>query len=421
MFTSTPSPIRVTLCFIAWGALCTAWPLPSHAAPAAAPAPPPVSSTPGAREVPPAEELAYTRALKAYRGEMSAAEVEELAQTDPGPLVRTSQKTLADDALVRFFASLPDEAHARLRRDGYLKWRANALNATQKRWLKEMVVLAGTVGTGPFPLDGKECATTGFIRVQVEEQEEPVYSWWIDARKSPRPAWAPLVNVVGIGREDFLAAHRKQIAALAEQPETPPVAVKELAALPLVKPVKEAAEASPAVEKPAPLMDERAYWSLVKAYRGDLGGEALRLLAAGDSLTARRLKLLDPAERALNRFFARLPDKEHRTLLTTGLLVWRPEQLSKEERKLLEPLIVRLNGEARGGGAAQDPYSLEPLQPTRLGFALVRVPGVEKPVLSWWVRSATALHPAWISLNNGAALDAKGYFRAHLEQLSALE
>jgi hypothetical protein len=64
-----------------------------------------------------------------------------------------------------------------------------------------------------------------------------------------------------------------------------------------------------------------------------------------------------------------------------------------------------------------DLYLLSPAFATRTGFALVHVPEVATPVISWWVNSPSVPHPAWIPLANDTAVKAVGYYRAHLEQL----
>jgi hypothetical protein len=52
-----------------------------------------------------------------------------------------------------------------------------------------------------------------------------------------------------------------------------------------------------------------------------------------------------------------------------------------------------------------------------MGFSIVMVPDVEKPALSWWIKSQAAPTPAWVTLINGEAVKAPLYFRTHLEQL----
>ncbi|MBM3459758.1 MAG: hypothetical protein FJX77_14650, partial [Armatimonadetes bacterium] len=73
------------------------------------------------------EDPHYDRVLKAYRKQLSPEESAALEEEEPGPTLYGNTRTPGEHDLTRLFASLPDPAHARLRREGYLKWRADAL------------------------------------------------------------------------------------------------------------------------------------------------------------------------------------------------------------------------------------------------------------------------------------------------------
>lgn len=353
----------------------------------------------------------YPRVLAAYRGAPSFEQIEALAREDPGPALYLGPKTPGEWGIARVFASLPDAAHEELQRTGYLKWSAARLPDTQRGWLQERVRQLERRGEGPFPLDGKEPSLTGFVRVELEGLDGPQYTWWIAHPKAKRSQWLTLVRVVRILTKEYSDANQARLTELEALPETTPIprgAWQKIKDPPVPKPEEE-------VKAPT-LMDEKLYRRIVRAYRGDLGKDERELLAAADPLVGKRLRMTDPADKGLNQLFGKLKDEEHETLLTTGRLLLRIHELSRERRKLLEPVIERMNAQAREGGLG-DLYDLIPYGRTRLGFAILFVPEAEKPVLSWWIASPYSPTPAWITLINGEALKAPLYFRAHLEQL----
>jgi hypothetical protein len=126
--------------------------------------------------------------------------------------------------------------------------------------------------------------------------------------------------------------------------------------------------------------------------------------------------MTDPADTGVQLFFARLKEDQHRELFTYGKLLFRTDELSNAQRKLLEPVIDRLNRQSREGGLGEV-YTLIPFAPTLIGISVVLVPDVPKPVVSWWLRSPLAPTPSWVTLLNGDAVTAPLYYRAHLEQL----
>jgi hypothetical protein len=353
----------------------------------------------------------YARTLSAYRGALNAAEIEAHAAEDPGPALYLGEKTPGETGVARLFAALPDAAHAELRRRGYLKWPLGALPETQRGWLRERLRQFERRGDGPYPADGADPAHTGFMRVELEDLEGPQYAWWIAHPKARRDNWQTLVRVVRILAPGYDTANRERLKEVAALPETAPIArgawlrVKEP---PPAPPVKE--------PPPEPLMDEKLFRSAVKAYRGDLGGEARVLLGAADPLIGRRLKLTDPADLGPQRLFGRLKAEQLDQILYSGRLTLRTHDLTRDQLRPLEPTVARLNTQTRDLGLG-DAYALIPYGPTTFGFALVLVPEVPRPALSWWIRSPVAPTPAWVTLINDAALKAPLYFQAHLEQL----
>lgn len=352
-------------------------------------------------------DAGYFAVLQAYRGELTEEQIEALGESDPAPALYLSPQNPGERAATRFFGSLPDAAHQQLQKAGYLKWRVDQLPKEQRGWVKTAVQAMEARRLGPFPLGGKDAATTGFARIQVPGLTQPQYCWWV-AAEGASPGWVTVVRALGLLTQEYAKAYEEQLPALVSQPESESIPSAQW------RKVRETPrKPTPVVAAPT-LVDEKYYWCIVRAYRGQLGKDELRSLTGTERMLGERLQSRDAATRALNELFAKLPEEQHRTLLTTGRLVWGEADLSKPQRKLVDTILRDLN-ERTGGG--MDLYLLSPAFNTRTGFALVQVPDVATPVVSWWVNSSAVPHPAWIPLANDAAVKAPGYYRAHLEQL----
>lgn len=372
----------------------------------AARAPQKPASTPAVQALDTAD-AGYAAVLQAYRGELTEEQIEALGERDPAPALYLSPQNPGERAATRFFGSLPDGAHAQLQSTGYLKWRVDRLPKEQRGWVKEAAQTLEGRRQGPFPLNGKKPATTGFARIQVAGLEQPQYCWWI-ASEGVRPGWVTVVRALGLLTRDYSEAYREQLPAFVDKPETESIPSNRWLKI----------RETPRKPPPAPpmpvLADEKYYWSVVRAYRGQLAKDELRTLTDQDRVLSDRLKSNDPAGRAVNELFAKLTDEQYRALLSTGRLIWADGDLTRAQRKLVDTVLRDLN-ERTGGG--MDLYLLSPAFATRVGFALVHVPDTANPVISWWVNSPSVPHPSWIPLANEAAVKAAGYYRAHLEQL----
>jgi len=348
----------------------------------------------------------YLRVVRAYRGELTSDEIETLSEADPAPGLYLSDKTPIERVATRFFGSLPDEAHETLRKTGHLKWQVDRLPPEQRGWVRDAARRLEARREGPFPTQGKVLAVTGFARVEVGLDAPPQYCWWISAEGARRPAWVTVVRAIGLLTQAYSNAYAEQLPELIARPESPPIDAKRWAKI----------RTSPPKPVPAPVAEPvegaEFFWDVVKAYRGKLGREPLKMLLDGDTLLAGRLKSTDPSTRALSELFSKLTDPELEFLLARGTLAWTDADLTKPRRKLLDTILRDLNARS-----AAEPYLLSPAIAARTGFALVRVPGVGDPVISWWISSPTAPYPAWIPLANQAGVAATGYYRSHLEQL----
>ena len=378
--------------------------LPASARPKKAETP---AAAPAEKEeaVPDADPL-YRRDLQAYRGLLRREELDKLEEDDPAVGLWLGPKAPGEAAAGKLFAALPDDLHATLQREGYLKWKLDTLPPQARKWVLDAAKALNSHGEGPFPIDEKSAkgvpVTVGFVRIDPGAQ--PLYSFFIQTPGAHRPAWVTLVRAVGLFTKEYHDAHQLRMEEVLPLDDSPAVPAKSW-----VNPKELPKPAPPPPVKPEPLTDENAYWAAVRAYRGDQGS------LSADPLVAKRAASTDVRDKAVNAFFARLPDRDHRAFLQTGRLRWRVEQLSKEQRKLLEPLIREYNRQPRL--TPEEPYSLLPFGGTQVGFTLVRMPDQEQPCVSWWMASRANPTPVWITMINGAALRSPGYYQAHLEQL----
>lgn len=385
-------------------------------------------------------EARYLLALKAYRGELNAEQLAALQSTDPGPSIYLDSERPSERALVRLFATLPDEAHARLRQDGVLKWKVNALPQTQREWVGDLAAFLEGLGEGPYPTTGRKPAKrpvrpplpepaekadpnatqTGFVRVDVAGQDEPCYSWWIDSPGAKRPAWLTLVNANGLATREWQASHRLRLKEIESLPESPAVPADRW------QKYREPKRVSKPREKPAPVevphfFEDAVYEAALKVYRGRRAPADLAALKPTDPDIESRLKSSDVLARAARSFFTRLSEKDHETLRTEGTIRWYSQELSKEHQRLVQPALDELNRRSAEAGEGDGPYSLAKFSGTCVGFSILEVPGAEGLVLSWWVRSRSALNPTWVTLINTAAAKQSSYYRAHLIAIGSVQ
>ncbi len=358
----------------------------------------------------PPPDTHFDRVVKAYRRELNAEERLRLEEEDPAPTLYADARLPAEHDLTRLFASLPDAIHLRLRTEGYLKWKVTALPPAQQACLRAAAKQWEARGYGPFPLSGNRASHTGFARIRIPGLPGEVYSWWLAAPdKDARPVWVTLVRALGLGTQEQEEAHRLQLPVWIAQPETAPIGAQEWRTLPPV--VEVPREAAPEG------MEDTFVRDLLRLYRSELRREVRQKWLAEDPLLARRLESRDPADVGLNQFVVRLADRDRRSLETHGRAVWRMDQLPRERRKLLAPLLARLNRELAANGQTGARFSAEPFEGTTVGISRVEVPGEPRPVLTWWARAPGVPGPTWISLNNQHAIKNPAYYRVHLEQL----
>lgn len=381
----------------------------------------------------------YDRVLRAYRGQLDAAALAAVVAEDPGPALYLEGRGPRE--IARLFASLPDAAHTRLRREGYLKWAVSDLPAAQRNLLRDFVRQVEERGEGPFPLgDAGERRSsrrperapaanpvpgggtrTGFVRVLTEMEfggEDPAetavveveqYSWWIAAPGARRPVWLTLVRAVGLLLREHSAAHLERLRELQTLPDSPPIPPAEwvrLRDLPRDPPV------------PTGQMDPQAFRNLVDALRGTLRGGPLSELTRADPLLAQRLRQPSPADRAVHRLLGRLSREQLALLREEGVVALRPETMTRPQLELARTIVAAFNEEAAAGGLGE-PYTLIPYAGTRLGYALVPAGEEDVPAtaLCFWLKAPAAPQPVWITLAGATVARASGYARAVLERL----
>lgn len=131
-------------------------------------------------------------------------------------------------------------------------------------------------------------------------------------------------------------------------------------------------------------------------------------------------QLADPNTSKLIRFFAKLPDEIHEQLKKAGHVKWRFPDLSEENQKVVHDIIWLNTNMAKQQGTSQPGLSLEALQDSEVGFAVVAMEGASQKVVSWFVLFPEFPNPIWVTVVNAKAAGTPPYFQAHLRNLSLL-
>ncbi len=155
----------------------------------------------------------------------------------------------------------------------------------------------------------------------------------------------------------------------------------------------------------------------VRAGRGKLTDQEKESLKPNHPLLG---QLADPNTSKLIRFFAKLPDEIHEQLKKEGHVKWRFPDLSEQNQKVVRD-IIRLNiNMAKLQGTSQPGLSLEALQDSQVGFAVVSVESASQKVVSWFVLFPEFPNPIWVTVVNARAAGTPPYFQAHLRDLPLL-
>ncbi len=352
----------------------------------------------------------YRRVLMAYRRTLPAAEWEGLEEIDPAPILYRDLSAPAEHHLTRLMASLPDSAHRTLQAEGgYLKWEPEALPGPQLKLVEAAAHQAETRGLGTFPLKKGSGVSLGFAQVLLPDFADPCYAWFIARKSVTAPYWITLVRASGAALESSQSAHRERIEQILKKAASPPIPAREW--LPIPPPVRSPALPPPSDGKAAPVQDGLKL--IFEAYRGSLKGKELEALLEEDPLVGRRLKMSDPADLGLNRFVGRLGSKDLETLARQGTISWLAQQLLRDQRKELAPLMKRMERDAlQSGGVVR--LELDLASAVSVGLTRVPVEGATGPVLSFWVRAPGLLGAVWVTVSGGKVLGTPAYYDSHL-------
>jgi uncharacterized protein (TIGR03067 family) len=120
--------------------------------------------------------------------------------------------------------------------------------------------------------------------------------------------------------------------------------------------------------------------------------------------------------------FAQLPDSAHKELLAKGYLRWKFATLDSGRQKLLRDLFQRrLEVAKKLGVQVPATMTLESLQKSDIGLALVNVLGRKQSVVSWYLMFLAHPAPNVIPVLGGPTADNfKAWYDAHLEQIPNL-
>jgi hypothetical protein len=128
----------------------------------------------------------------------------------------------------------------------------------------------------------------------------------------------------------------------------------------------------------------------------------------------------DPNTLKLIKLFAQLPDDSHDQLKTDTYVKWDFADLDEARQQVLRDLIqINIDMAVKQGGQVQQGFSLEGLEKSQVGFAVVDV-GDQK-VVSWFVLWPELPQPTWVTVVNARVAGSQPYFQAHLQRLPLLK
>ena len=164
---------------------------------------------------------------------------------------------------------------------------------------------------------------------------------------------------------------------------------------------------------------EKEFSLVVRAGRNELpSGEKQSLQAKNHPLLA---QLADSNTVKLIRWFAELPDAIHDELKNKGYVKWKFAHLNEGHQKIARDIIQLNVDTARQGTGTQSGLSVEALEDSELGFAVVEVEQANQKVVSWFVLLPKWPTPIWVTVVNVQVAGTQPYFQAHLKSLPLLK
>lgn len=177
------------------------------------------------------QEFALT--LRAGQGELSDAEKSELLRQNHPILAQVGEPSIK--ALVEMFAALPDQDHAKLKSNSYLKWRLSELPMADQTMVHRvirfavqthsMVPLPVTTDSELIPGLKSDEVYVGFAIVEMEQTAEKVVSWYAYSPQLPMPLWVTIVNTPAAKSEDYVRSHMQRLPLLRTMKPDPPPSV----------------------------------------------------------------------------------------------------------------------------------------------------------------------------------------------------
>jgi type II secretion system protein G len=255
-----------------------------------------------------------------------------------------------------------------------------------------------------------DTATFDVVKVTSTDDHATVVATWTDHDRTDRMAW-----LVRSGDEGWRISGMEATVF----PGEPPVLLDfEKNLEESMEKIRELQKAKEAAVKELDARFEDEFELAVRAGQGKLTDQEEESLKQQNHPLLGQLA--DPNTSKLIRFFAKLPDEIHEQLKKEGHVKWRFPDLSEQNQKVVRE-IIRLNIDmARQQGTSQPGLSLEALQDSQVGFAVVAMENASQKVVSWFVLFPEFPNPIWVTVVNAKAAGTPPYFQAHLRNLPLL-
>lgn len=179
-------------------------------------------------------------------------------------------------------------------------------------------------------------------------------------------------------------------------------------------------ETTPSTSPPTPWAFDDEFALAVRAGRDQVSDEEKQqLLEENHPLLA---QIGDPNTSKLIRLFAQLPDEAHTQLKADGYVKWQFTSLGEGRQQVVRELIqINIDMAEQQGAQPQPGLSMEALESSQVGFAVVEIAEGNQKVVSWFVLWPELPNPTWVTVVNARAAGTQPYFQAHLARLPLLK
>ena len=169
-------------------------------------------------------EREFALSVQAGRGELDEATTKELQAARHPLLFQISDPNTKP--LIELFGQLPDDSHAELQQQGYLKWRyadlPAGMQAAYRNAVKTNLDTAKQLGQPADPttsLEALETAEVGFAVISIDPSSR-VVSWYIIFPNRPLPIWVTVVGGSAAGTPKYFQAHNSSLPLLRAKPNS---------------------------------------------------------------------------------------------------------------------------------------------------------------------------------------------------------